>query len=234
MLNTILQFQQTTEDFHLRLNEVEKKAKANYPNATSLLELCERLNNVRQKFADVSSRILIIQKAQENLQNSIEKYYIPSAKAVYNACNTSGRIRIDRFAVPQLKSPKISSHSTTSNIDTSNSDNKSTITAGKKKSSDIKNEKPSRKSHPEYLEITEEEFTAIDKRQRNGINLDTIRNFHKQIFDYFHQNDSPTKLLRNEMPKMGFNTKLDICIGVLKSLNRITLDRSRNIESCLN
>ena len=233
MLNSILQFQQTTEDFHLRLNEVEKKAKINYPNATPLLELCERLNNVRQKFADISARILLIQNAQENLQNSIEKYYIPSAKAVYNACNTSGRIRIDKFAVPQLKTPKPSLQ-TNINFEPSNIENKSTNTSGKKKHNEAKHEKTNHDSSTDYNEITEEEFIAIDKRQRNGINLEIIRNFHKQIFDYFHQNDAPAKLLRNEMPKLGFNTKLDICIGVLKTLNRITLDRSRNIESCTN
>ena len=107
MLNSILQFQQTTEDFHLRLNNIEQQAKKNYPNAAPLLELCQRLYNVRQKFNEITTNIALIEKSQEDLQEAIEKYYIPSANAVYYACNTSGRMHLDKFAVPQLKIPPI-------------------------------------------------------------------------------------------------------------------------------
>ena len=234
MLNSILQFQQTTEDFHLRLNDIEKRAKISYPNAAPLLELCQRLYNVRQKFNEITTNIAMIDRAQSDLQEAIEAYYVPSANAVYNACNTSGRMHIDKFAVPQLRVPQLKS-SPAKPVQKAEpiEEEKKPPTPRKRKHSETKrNEKVN--SYPEYHEITEEEFTEIDRRLRNGINLDIIRTFHKQVYDYFYGREPHTKLMRVEMPKLGFQTKPDICIGVLKILNRITLDRAKNIDSCMN
>ena len=85
---------------------------------------------------------------------------------------------------------------------------------------------------PDYQEITEEEFLSVNPRQRNGVNLDIIRTFHRQLYDYFHGEVPNTILNRTDMPKHGFRTKPDTCIAVLKALEYITLDRSRNIIAC--
>ena len=105
MLDSIYQFQETTESFHKELDNIEIKAKNTYPNTAPLIDLYQRLFKVKKQFCEVAANIELIEKAQNDLQEAIKKYYIPSADAVYNACNSTGRFHVDKFAIPTLKIP---------------------------------------------------------------------------------------------------------------------------------
>lgn len=228
MLNSILQLQATTDEMHGKLDDIEERAKIMCPKSAPLLDLCRRLNNVKQKFNEISANIEYIEKAQTKLIDAISKYYVPSAEAVNYACNTSGRMHIDKFVVPQLSVPE----DIPMQISQPDSDQDEQKTDAKKKKLAKKAGKTLQHNYPQFNEIEEGEFNAIDQRDRNGINLDTIRTFHKQVYDYFYGPNPNTILMRSEMPKHGFITKPDICSNVLKLLGRIKQDRTKNIIEC--
>ena len=230
MLNSILQLQATTDEMHGKLDDIEEKAKIMCPESEPLLDLCRRLFVVKQKFNEISENIEIIKNSQELLVEAINKYYVPSAEAVHYACNTSGRMHIDSFSVPQLNIPN-EAPAQTSQIDNGSEEQKTVD--HKKRKTTKKAEKAPQNDNPAYAEIEEDEFNSIDKRDRNGINIDMIRSFHKQVYDYFYGISPKNILKRSEMSKLGFTTKPDICIGVLKTLGRIKQDRSKNIVQCI-
>lgn len=228
------------------MDEIERKIRASNPEASPLLDLCNRLRSAKTRLLQAKTDITDLISGQDLLRQNLTQYLIPSSEIIKQAC-TARNVPTPKIV---FSSPPSSTGSNMARIPSpvpvereiaapkppipkkaaSNAQSQSNL---KRKSSP-----KLRKSRPqpelpvvEFTDITEAEFASLDTRTMGHTTFQEVQEVYRFIGNWYkQQEDITTVLTRATISKSGLKIRaMNTTLRFLKSLKKIDLTKGGDV-----